>query len=67
MRSCEGCKFWSERVADAIGCGPVRAYCLNERNTAKGYEARMVYRGCELHEVGDPIDAPWNRDPRDAD
>lgn len=27
-RDCRGCRYWSEMVAQSIGCGPVQALCL---------------------------------------
>lgn len=34
-RKCNGCRYWSEMVAEAWGCGPVKALCLG-RGALKG-------------------------------
>lgn len=31
-KSCGGCRYWSELLAQAIGGGPVEAYCLNDKS-----------------------------------
>ena len=28
MQNCENCRFWSDKLAQALGGGPVQAYCL---------------------------------------
>jgi hypothetical protein len=28
MKSCSNCRFWSQMVAQSIGCGPIEALCL---------------------------------------
>lgn len=34
-RNCAGCRYWSEMIAQSIGCGPVQALCLSD-GTLKG-------------------------------
>ncbi len=56
--TCMGCKYWSEMIAGCDGGGPVKAYCLHPSAANKSYDARMVYRGCDKKEPGEPLDAP---------
>jgi hypothetical protein len=43
---CEDCRFWSERLAQAVGGGPVEAYCLVEGGPFSGrYTAGS--QGCD--------------------
>ncbi len=44
---CENCRFWSERLAQAIGGGPVEAYCLVQGGPLSG-KYTAGYQGCEL-------------------
>lgn len=67
-RSCEGCRYWSEMVAESIGGGPVKAMCLLPGTSARAFEARMTWRGCESYEAGVAIDDPTRpRDEPDED
>ncbi len=53
--TCDGCKFWSELIAQAIGGGPVQAWCLNPDSPM--YH-RYAHLGCEKHTPGRAIDDP---------
>ncbi len=64
-QTCGGCKWWSEMIASAKGGGPIRAYCFNPKNPAKGYRERMTCDGCELKELGLPVDHPALRAERE--
>lgn len=59
---CLGCKFWSERMAQSIGGGPVEAMCLNEQSP---HYNRYVHRGCEHFVLGDAIDDPYSDEDDD--
>lgn len=61
MTSCEGCKFWSEMVAESIGLGPIKALCLHEQTASWPMADRMVSGGCADREDGTPIDMPGRR------
>ncbi len=52
---CDGCKWWSEMIAAAMGCGPMKALCLNPKSPTCN---RMVSSGCFVREAGDPVDLP---------
>ncbi len=52
---CEGCKFWSEMIAESKGGGPLKAMCLNDK--ASCYQD-MVHEGCNNREEGPSIDEP---------
>jgi len=56
--TCDGCKFWSERIAASIGCEAVKALCLNRESHSYN---QMVNGGCDKHEAGIPIDMPRPR------
>ena len=28
-QDCAGCRYWSEMIAQSIGCGPIEAMCLS--------------------------------------
>lgn len=30
MKTCESCRFWSERLAYCEGCSPVKAWCFGK-------------------------------------
>lgn len=53
MRSCDGCKYWSELIAQSVGGGPVEAMCLNKESTNS---QEMVHGGCDYYEVGAAVD-----------
>lgn len=53
--SCDGCKFWSELVAAAIGGEEMKALCLN---TESHRYQKMVCSGCDKYEEGRAIDDP---------
>lgn len=53
MRSCEGCMYWSELLAQAIGGGPVQAMCLHPDK-----KRIYTYSGCNQKIEGDPVDLP---------
>jgi hypothetical protein len=54
QNSCEGCRFWSERIArSGPGLVFVEALCLCEEAEHRG---DYVYRGCGMYEAGEPID-----------
>lgn len=55
MNSCDGCKWWSELVAQQIGDGPMTAMCLNTQSPDC---QKMVWRGCDEREFGTAIDCP---------
>lgn len=50
--NCAGCKFWSERMAQSIGGGPVEAMCLADggQYSSKYTRARTT---CDKWESGE--------------
>lgn len=48
METCENCRFWSETVAQSIGCGPMEAMC---ENSASPYKFKMLTgdKSCSEH------------------
>lgn len=58
MSECDGCKWWSEMVAESIGCGPMTAMCFNEDSC---HNQKMVYQGCDKHTFGIAVDSPYRR------
>lgn len=36
MNTCEGCRYWSEMVAQSIGLGPMEALCLRDASPHGG-------------------------------
>lgn len=36
MKTCESCRFWSERCAYAMGHGPIKALCLSGESPYRG-------------------------------
>lgn len=57
--SCDGCKFWSEMVAEGTVGGPLKALCLNYKGP---HHSEMVHRGCSKYEQGPSIDNPSIQD-----
>ena len=55
MDNCDGCKWWSERIARSIGGGPMEAMCLNVHSPCYN---RMVCGGCTFYRSGRAIDDP---------
>ena len=53
--TCEGCKWWSEMLANSVGCGPILALCLNEDSN---HSERMVHHGCAKYAAGSAVDDP---------
>ena len=53
--TCDGCKFWSELIAQAIGGRDVEALCLNPESHRYN---KMVNGGCDKHVAGRAIDDP---------
>lgn len=53
--TCDGCKFWSELIAGAIGGEVVKAMCLNPRSHQ--YQ-KMADGGCVEYQAGRPLDCP---------
>jgi len=50
-RDCEGCRFWSEMVAQAIGGGPIQALCINGKSPLSGkYTTKRMT--CEAWQEG---------------
>lgn len=60
MNKCENCYFWSEMIAQSVGCGPVEAMCLND-NSDSYQEMVPETFGCVDWENGETgaIDCPW--------
>lgn len=54
-QTCEGCKFWSELIAQSTDDMETEALCLNERSTFRG---KFVRNGCDEYVVGRAIDDP---------
>jgi len=50
--TCDGCQFWSERIAWSDGDRTLAACLIGGKDPAKG-----VWAGCDLRSEGPPIDA----------
>ena len=60
-KNCGGCRFWSEMIAQSIGCGPVEALCLSGSGSRAGKYTteRMTceaWKSGHLGAVDDPPD-----------
>jgi len=57
MRTCEGCKYWSEMLAHAGSDtgGEVVAMCLSPSGPQRRTYVRLH---CAAYQTGDPVDAP---------
>ena len=55
LGTCDGCKFWSELIAQWKGSGPTESMCLNPESHR--YQA-MVAGGCDKHTPGRAVDDP---------
>ena len=44
---CEDCRFWSDRLAQSIGGGPIEAYCLVRGGPLSG-RYTTARQGCDL-------------------
>lgn len=36
VKKCDNCRYWSEMIAESIGCGPIKALCLSDESPHKG-------------------------------
>jgi hypothetical protein len=61
MEKCDGCKWWSDMIAQCIGGGPVEAYCLNPDSSKFG---TYTLNGCVKKEDGLAIDSLNKKGPR---
>lgn len=55
MTTCETCRYWSSRLAQSIGCGPVEAYCLSDDSPFQRSWVRADAT-CQHHAPGRPVD-----------
>lgn len=54
-KTCESCKYWSDKCAMSIGCGPMEALCLSEESPRRGrFSKENDY--CDQWEGGVPVD-----------
>lgn len=53
MSTCDGCKFWSDKIARVDNTGQIRAVCLNKASVNR---ADYVFKGCWKYEEGDAVD-----------
>jgi len=53
--TCDGCKYWSELIANVVGNGEMKAACLNPESHR--YQA-MVAGGCDKYAAGTSVDCP---------
>lgn len=44
---CQDCRFWSEMVAQSIGCSPIEALCLNEESPLR-MKMTTELNGCQF-------------------
>ena len=51
--ACEGCKYWSESVAEGLAAELLKALCMN---LGSAHSHKMVNAGCASKIEGDPID-----------
>ena len=60
-KSCGGCRYWSDMVAQAVGGGPVEALCLSDDGPRHGkYTTERM--SCEkwAHNLYGAVDSPPN-------
>lgn len=58
-KNCGGCRYWSELLAQAVGGGPLEAYCLAEDGPDGGKYTQERHH-CDAYEdaFGCAIDTP---------
>lgn len=56
---CEDCKYFSEMIAESIGCGPIHAMCLCGLSKHHGKMVSESFH-CEHYIHGHAIDDPLN-------
>ena len=58
---CQDCRFWSETVAQSIGCGPIEALCICEDSPHK-MKMTTELNGCQFgkENLYGAIDDPEN-------
>jgi len=56
---CAGCRYWSEMIAESVGCGPIQAACLSQDSPHAGRMVRSDAR-CDAWKSGDDgaVDEP---------
>ena len=55
MKTCEGCKYWSELMA-MVSYGKIEAVCLNNESIHNG---KFVSKSCDKREEGVPVDLEY--------
>jgi len=59
-KNCGGCRFWSEMVAQSIGCGPMEALCLADGGPMVGKYTGELFscHGWKANTLGAVDDPP---------
>lgn len=67
-KRCDGCRFWSEMLAQSIGGGPVEAYCLSDKSPKRQTYVRGSFV-CDAWQdaYGYAVDAPGIEETYHAD
>jgi len=61
---CKTCRFWSDKLAQSIGCGPMEAYCLSpgSKYSGKYTTGRQGCNNWKINSMGS-IDSGSTEDP----
>lgn len=57
MKTCESCRYWSDRVARQDGTGPLQALCLPQSGGIFAGEYVTGRQSCDAFADGHPVDA----------
>jgi hypothetical protein len=60
QQNCGECRYWSERIAQSVGCRPIEAMCFAKasRHHMKYTTARMVCDQWAVNSLG-AVDSVW--------
>lgn len=63
--NCQTCRFWSDKLAQAMGGGPIEAYCLSQDGPRRGRYTRGN-QSCEKWQDAPlgAVDSGSDDDPR---
>ena len=66
-QNCGECRYWSERVAQSIGCGPVEALCFSKasRHYMKYTTERMTCNQWAVNSLGAVDSVYWESIDKD--
>jgi hypothetical protein len=57
VKTCDSCRWWSDRIARSDGTGPLQALCLPQSGGIFAGEYVTGRQSCDAFADGQPVDA----------